>query len=87
MRALKRFNKLQDQCDAWNKANPIGCNVQVTLDSGEVKATTTRSEAEILSGHTAVVWLNGVRGCYLLDRVKPIPTVLEFEGERHTLST
>lgn len=63
---------LQRQCDKFNASNPIGTRVTVHLDSGEVRETFTRSEAEILSGHSAVIWLDGVRGCYLLDRVTPI---------------
>ncbi|WP_374650281.1 hypothetical protein [Rhizorhabdus sp.] len=34
--------------------------------------TRTRSKAEVLSGHSAVIWLDGISGCYLLDRVTPI---------------
>jgi sulfopyruvate decarboxylase TPP-binding subunit len=64
---------LQKQCDDFNARVPVGAAVTVLLDSGEVRATTTRSQAEVLSGHTPVVWLVGVRGCYLLDRVTPVP--------------
>lgn len=80
------LKKLQAECDAWNAANEPGCKVTVTLDSGEVRPTYTVSKAEVLSGHSAVIWLNGVRGCYLLNRVKPIPVVLVFQGERHLMS-
>lgn len=27
-------------------------------------------DAQILSGHSAVIWLENVTGCYLLDRVR-----------------
>ncbi len=63
---------LQRQCDEFNATNPPGTKVIVQLDSGEVAYTTTRSAAEVLSGHSAVVWLDGIRGCYLLDRVVPV---------------
>lgn len=33
--------------------------------------TQTRTKAQLLGGHTAVVWLDDVRGCVALDRVKP----------------
>lgn len=71
---MKRPNvaKLQKQCDDWNAAHPVGTPVQVTLDSGDVRGTVTRSAAEVLSGHSSVIWLTGVRGCYLLDRVKAL---------------
>ena len=62
---------LQRQCDTFNAKHPVGTEVCVNLDSGEVAYTKTRSSAEVLSGHSAVIWLEGVRGCYLLDRVAP----------------
>lgn len=81
---MKRPNikKLQKQCDDWNAANAVGCNVILSKDNGSQFPTKTRSEAQILSGHSAVIWLDGVSGCYLLDRVKRMTVVLEFEGER-----
>lgn len=64
--------KMQAECDAFNAANPVGTKVQVMLDGRtEPFDTTTRSEAQILSGHSAVIWLDNVSGCYLLDRVTP----------------
>jgi hypothetical protein len=70
---MKRPNlkKMQAQCDAFNAVCPVGGSVTVTLDGGEVRETVTTSEAQILSGHSPVVWMKGIIGCYLLDRVKP----------------
>lgn len=64
--------KLQAQCDAFNADNAIGSTVRVKKDNGEIVETTTRSRAEVLSGHSAVIWLDGISGCYLLDRVRPV---------------
>lgn len=62
--------KMQHECDAFNAKNPIGSDVFVKLDGvDEPFRTRTRSEAQILSGHSAVIWLENVSGCYLLDRV------------------
>jgi len=61
--------KLQAACDAFNAAVPVGSSVVVTLDRGEKRITNTRSAAQVLSGHSAVIWLDGVSGCYLLDRI------------------
>jgi hypothetical protein len=72
---MKRPNiaKLQAECDRFNSVNAVGAPVRVMLDGAkEPMETRTRSKAEVLSGHSAVVWLEGVRGCYLLDRVTPI---------------
>jgi len=67
------LKKMQAACDAFNAENPIGAKVTVQLDNkDEPFETVTRSKAEVLSGHSAVIWLEGVTGCYLLDRVKPI---------------
>lgn len=64
--------QLQAACDKFNAANPVGTVVSVQLDGGEVRETITTSEAQVLSGHSAVVWLKGISGCYLLERVTPL---------------
>ncbi|GAC1042308.1 hypothetical protein thsrh120_23120 [Rhizobium sp. No.120] len=63
---------LQAQCDAFNSRYPVGQTVSVRKDDGAGVLTVTRSKAEVLSGHSAVIWLEGISGCYLLDRVTPI---------------
>jgi hypothetical protein len=60
------------KCAAWNAKHPVGTKVTVRLDSGETRETATRSAAEVLSSHSAVIWLEGITGCYLLDRVTPL---------------
>ncbi len=54
--------------DAWNAAHRPGVEVNVRLDSGEVRETRTTSEAYVMCGQ-AVIFLLGVRGCYSLDCV------------------
>ena len=61
--------KLQAVCDKFNAAHQVGAAISVELDSGEVRETVTSSEAQVLSGHSAVIWLAGISGCYDLDRV------------------
>jgi hypothetical protein len=63
---------LQKQCDDFNAVFPVGQPVLLRKDNGEAVETVTRSRAEVLSGHSAVIWLEGVAGCYLLDRVVPV---------------
>ena len=66
------------QVENWNLKYPVGTEVTVELDSGEIQATRTRSAAQMLGavaskndpGHTAVIWLEGISGCYLLSRVR-----------------
>jgi hypothetical protein len=68
--------KLQAQCDAFNAKCPIGQPVFVRMDNGDQRYTVTRSEAQVLSGHSAVIWLREISGCYLLDRVTPVVSAL-----------
>lgn len=72
---VKAGAKLQVACDKFNAAYPVGTAVSVKLDGGEVRETVTTSEARVLSGHSSVIWLKGISGCYLLDRVTPLKAV------------
>ncbi|MBZ5761541.1 hypothetical protein LAV84_18505 [Rhizobium sp. VS19-DR104.2] len=60
--------------DEFNARYPVGVSVSVKLDNGETKETKTRDKAGVLGGHSAVIWLDGITGCYLLDRVTVRPT-------------
>lgn len=59
--------------EKW-KDTPVGTEVILTRDNGKVVHTKTRSNAEILSGHSAVIWLEGVAGCYSLRNVRLAPS-------------
>ena len=65
-----RPNDGQKRCDAWNKDFPVGTEVIVRKDSGETHRGKTTSEAYMLSGHTPVIHVSGISGCYLLNRVE-----------------
>jgi hypothetical protein len=64
------MKKLQAKVDDWNKDHKVGTRVEYRKDDHSIVRTVTRSRAEVLSGHTAVIWLEGVTGCVDLDRVK-----------------
>ena len=64
--------QLQAACNKFNAAHPVGATVTVQLDGGQIRETVTASEAQVLSGHSAVIWLDGVSGCYLLDRLTAV---------------
>jgi len=66
-----RRDLLQRECDDFNLRYKLGTPGWLNMDSGERKATHTTSRAQVLSGHSAVVWVKGVSGCYLLDRFEP----------------
>jgi len=53
----------------WNAEVSAGAPVNYRKDDGSVIETFTRSQARVLGGHTAVVWLENVSGCVALDRV------------------
>lgn len=63
---------LQRQCDQFNARYPVGQTVTVRKDGGEGVSTVTTAKPEVLSGHSAVIWLEGISGSYLLDRVTPV---------------
>lgn len=63
----------QQKVDEFNNFVPVGTPVEVTRDSGEVLQTKTRSVAWLL-GTQGVVQVEGIAGCYLLDRVKVVAT-------------
>lgn len=58
--------------EAWNGVHPVGTEVVywpgVRAGCGIVGVTST--EAVLLGGHTAVVWLSGVSGCIALSHVE-----------------
>jgi hypothetical protein len=58
----------------WNRTFPVGTVVRywTGVREGIGKVSTTRTEAEVLSGHTAVVWLNNESGCLALSHIEPI---------------
>ncbi|MDO8039451.1 hypothetical protein [Janthinobacterium sp. SUN137] len=78
--ARKSTAQLQAACDKFNAAHQVGAAVRVELDGGDIRETITTSEAQVLSGHTAVIWLDGIRGCYDLERVTPQATASTAAG-------
>jgi hypothetical protein len=64
---------LQRRCDQWNDAHPVGVTVEFhpIIGEPEHRLRTTRTPARVLSGHTAVVWLDGENGCVALDACVP----------------
>jgi hypothetical protein len=61
--------------DAWNRYYPVGTPVRLLQDNGETVETRTTSNAQVLGGHSAVVWVFGFAGCYALHRVTPAAPV------------
>jgi hypothetical protein len=73
MRRPKKPEQLQAECDLWNMAYPVGTVVEFHPVIGEPKhrIRKTRTPAQVLSGHTAVVWLDGESVCVALEACIP----------------
>lgn len=57
--------------EAWNAAHPSGTPVTLTKDDGSTIETATRSVAWALGNGEPVVLVEGITGCYALDRIRP----------------
>ena len=67
---MQEFIKvMQGKIKAFNEIHPVGTSVIVIKDNGELLKTKVRHPAEIMGGHTAVVWLNDISGAYSLNRI------------------
>jgi len=62
----------EQMVDDWNNVHEPGIDVTWEDDFGEIHNAKTRSYAEMLGGHTPVIWLTGVSGCYDLERVRAV---------------
>lgn len=65
---------LEKQCRNWNERYPVGTVVKYhpVICGDDFRLRRTVSDAQVLSGHTAVIWLDGERGCVALDACSPI---------------
>ena len=73
--------QLLRQCSKWNRRWPIGTEVRYypVLGCPQSSRHRTTSEAYVLSGHTAVIFLDSHSGCVSLDHC--IPLVSERERD------
>lgn len=63
----KNLAKQQQMVDEWNAKVKIGDPVDFfEREGGHAQRFTTMSKAEVMSSHTAIVWLNGKSGCVAL---------------------
>lgn len=70
------------EAESFNAAIGVGMTVLLLKDSGEIVETWTRSEAYVSHSGHAVVFLAGVSGYYLADRVRPLDRLQELEQLR-----
>lgn len=59
-----------EKVSAWNRAHPIGTKVRsLVMDARQLE---TRSEAIVLFGHRAAVYMKGYNGYFDLDELAPV---------------
>ncbi len=70
-----------EHVETWNRVYPEGKAVRYWTGAreGAGQKGRTRSAAQVLGNHTAVVWVTGHGACIALTHVKPIP---ESEADR-----
>jgi hypothetical protein len=73
---MPRKSKMRMMADVvdWNNANPRGSEVVLKKDTGDEVRTKTRSEAYMCDAGYPVIFLEGISGYYLLDRVRRAPS-------------
>jgi hypothetical protein len=80
----KTVMTLERECMVWNVKHPIGTQVEYHSVIGEPAhiLTRTRTQAYVLSCHTAVLFVEGIAGCVALDACIPTkPTVERTNAE------
>ncbi len=71
------MKQLQAMEQAWNEKAPVGTAVSYCPDlnpDAPVINTKTRSVAWILGGHAVVVMIEGVAGCYAIEKLTIVDT-------------
>lgn len=69
------LEKMQKKVDDWNAAHPVGVSVMVKLDGkDEPQPSKTTTPAQMLSGHSPVIWLENVSGCYHMSHIRAAHT-------------
>lgn len=72
-RMRKNLAAQQKLCDEWNAKVKIGDPVDFfERDGGPAQRFTAQTKAEVMSNHTAVVWLNGKSGCVAVKACAPV---------------
>jgi hypothetical protein len=84
-RAEARTALMEKRCAQWNARHPVGAQVEYhsVIGEAEFKVFRTRTPAQVLSGLTAVVWLEGKSGCVCLEACVPV-SVLRLSSQQGT---
>lgn len=74
MRTMTQQKKAAEkEAAAWNARYPVGTCVRYypALGSPEYRERVTTTTASVLGGHSAVVFLEGERGCIFIRNCEP----------------
>ncbi|MCC9290078.1 hypothetical protein [Pseudomonas aeruginosa] len=68
--------QLQAQCEAWNKLHGIATQIayEEVRREGESHRGRTTTEAQVLGGHSAVIWLERKSGSVSLEHCMALAT-------------
>ena len=76
----RRERALENDRIVWefNRTTPVGSPVRYWPGArqGEGKVSTTRTRAQVLGGHTPVVWVEAEAGCIALTHVDAETTIV-----------
>lgn len=73
-RKPKPLVALEAQAENWNAKHEVGAvmSYETIIGEGETHRGATRSEAQVMGGHSVVVWLEGKRGYVLVEHCTPV---------------
>ena len=67
------MTRAEREAAAWNASVPIGAEIEYRMVPGAPPMRyTTRCEAYVMGGHTAVVMLNDKRGCVAINACRAV---------------
>jgi len=70
------MSKAERIVEAWNETHTVGTEVTYYPVKGRkagAKRSRTRTEAQVMGGHTPVVWIEDHAGCVALDHCVAVP--------------
>ena len=68
------MSELDKQVDEFNEKYPVGTEVRYWKGArrGPAMISKTRTRAEVLAGHTPVVWIEDSPACVSLSHIEPV---------------
>jgi hypothetical protein len=69
---LKTLKRLSALVEKFNQDCPVGTIVTVKKDDGTSITSKVNAPAELLGGHTPVGWVEDMRSCFALERIKKL---------------